>query len=60
MNVTPNHTEMVSCIICGDQISMGTVPAVCSARCLAKYDYLKDYNKSEEKEDKEDDHARTA
>jgi len=48
-HVTQNQAEMDHCIICGDPISVGTVPAVCSARCLAKYDYLKDYN-SEEKE----------
>ena len=55
-NITPNHAEMVSCIICGDQISVGTVPAVCSERCRAKYEYLIEL----EKEDKEDADTRTA
>ena len=49
-NITPNHAEMVSCIICGDQISVGTIPAVCSDRCLAKYEYLIELEKESWKE----------
>ena len=55
-NIIQNHVEMVSCIICGDPITVGTVPAVCSERCRAKYEYLIEL----EKEDKEDDYTETA
>jgi len=54
--IIPKHEELDHCIVCGDPISVGTNPAICSERCRIKYKYLVEL----EKEDREDADARTA
>ena len=55
-HIIQHQKEMDHCCIYGSPISIGTVPAVCSERCRAKYEYLIEL----ENEEKENADERTA